>query len=525
MIAPLVTVVIPCFGEGRYLDDCLHSVRSQDHTNLEILVVDDAGTDDSLAIAVEHQLVDPRVEAVALRTNVGLGAVRNIATAMATGTLITFLDGDDLLAPDAIRTRVAALTAAEERGETQLAGAFGDWHPVPPGTHRWRPTGPSRDLVTVDFAGSSGGNVFIVSAPIVKRDVLIEAGGFAEGLAGGEDYVAWMRVLSRGYRFVPTAAVVAAYRQKATSMVLDSAHEYLTLSSAGREWWTDRQEGPSSPGPSADGSGAVEFGTIAAPSPTLPPTSGDDAPFPHTDDVPAPPPRPTGDTDLGRRLTEARQVLEATPTAAVPDDAVSFQRVVGGVRITPWGERAHMLDAGTPHPVALVIEASSTAAGLGAIALADLLRAHGIATDLRLTGPGLAGALRAVSLGLGDRVTLRGDTAPGPLAGVTGADRSGLTLTIGDRHVDALAAFTVVRPGPGRARTGSPWAWTSRAARAATDRGTPTGAVRLADVVDGGGPDDDEAQTIRALVGRAADLGADAVDALVAEIRAAVSPG
>jgi glycosyltransferase involved in cell wall biosynthesis len=106
MAAPTVSVVIPCFNQGRYLREALASVRRQTRPPSEIIVVDDGSTDDTAAVAAS----DPGVRCVR-QPNRGLAHARNRGIQAATGDCLVFLDADDRLMPDAIAVGLEALAA------------------------------------------------------------------------------------------------------------------------------------------------------------------------------------------------------------------------------------------------------------------------------------------------------------------------------------------------------------------------------------------------------------------------------
>lgn len=103
-----VSVVIPCYNGAKYLSDCINSVRAQTYKNLEIIVVDDASTDDSYKIAVEIAGADSRIKTERNPKNMGVGWSRNRGMKIAGGEFLVFLDADDLMHPDAIRAMVSA---------------------------------------------------------------------------------------------------------------------------------------------------------------------------------------------------------------------------------------------------------------------------------------------------------------------------------------------------------------------------------------------------------------------------------
>jgi glycosyltransferase involved in cell wall biosynthesis len=94
-----VSVIVPVYNVERYVADCLNSVRSQTHADLEIIVVDDGSTDTSGSICNEFAALDSRIHVIH-RTNGGLSRARNSGLDHATGDQIVFVDGDDHISPD-----------------------------------------------------------------------------------------------------------------------------------------------------------------------------------------------------------------------------------------------------------------------------------------------------------------------------------------------------------------------------------------------------------------------------------------
>lgn len=105
----LVSVLINNYNYGRFLKPCIDSVLAQTYPNVEIIVVDDGSTDDSLAVA--RTFVN-RIEVIA-QANSGQGSAYNIGFAHAKGEVVLFLDSDDLLAPDVIARSVACFADFE----------------------------------------------------------------------------------------------------------------------------------------------------------------------------------------------------------------------------------------------------------------------------------------------------------------------------------------------------------------------------------------------------------------------------
>ncbi|MFE3763819.1 CDP-glycerol glycerophosphotransferase family protein [Streptomyces sp. NPDC059104] len=100
---PRFSVIVPAYKVQAYLQECLESVLSQSYPDLELIAVDDASPDACGAIIDEYAARDPRVTAVHLAHNLGLGPARNAGLARAGGDYVLFLDGDDTLAPGALQ--------------------------------------------------------------------------------------------------------------------------------------------------------------------------------------------------------------------------------------------------------------------------------------------------------------------------------------------------------------------------------------------------------------------------------------
>ena len=96
---PKISVVIPAYNVGRYLSECLASISSQDYKDFEALVINDASTDDTAAVAAEAAGKDERIRLVEHPSNMGTHLTRRTGVQEAKGEYTFFLDGDDALAP------------------------------------------------------------------------------------------------------------------------------------------------------------------------------------------------------------------------------------------------------------------------------------------------------------------------------------------------------------------------------------------------------------------------------------------
>ena len=108
-----VSIVIPIYNVSAYIENCLESVRKQIYQDLEVILVDDCGTDNSMEIVQEyleyHNFVEVKI--IHHTHNRGLSAARNTGLEAATGDYVYFLDSDDALMEDCIFILVAPVEA------------------------------------------------------------------------------------------------------------------------------------------------------------------------------------------------------------------------------------------------------------------------------------------------------------------------------------------------------------------------------------------------------------------------------
>ncbi len=96
---PKVSVIVPIYNTEKYLSNCLNSITSQTHQNLEIILVDDGSTDKSSQIADDYAKKDKRIKVIHQK-NAGQSAARNTGIKKATGEYISFVDSDDQIEPE-----------------------------------------------------------------------------------------------------------------------------------------------------------------------------------------------------------------------------------------------------------------------------------------------------------------------------------------------------------------------------------------------------------------------------------------
>lgn len=210
---PLVTVIIASYNHGRYIEESILSVLSQDYQGIELLVVDDGSTDDSVErirrLQQEHGF-DFQVQ-----SNRGLTETLNAAIARAKGSLIVPFGSDDIMLPGRISIQVAHMEGKPEvgicAGNIELIDADGNLYPE---KHQRRDT-PFRRL---DFD-----DMFLERKPyppaptlMIRREALDVVGGFDPRIRL-EDLLIELKITHAGYLIDGLNVLMARYRKHATN--------------------------------------------------------------------------------------------------------------------------------------------------------------------------------------------------------------------------------------------------------------------------------------------------------------------
>ena len=107
MTKDLVSIIMPTYNCGRFIEETIRSVQSQTYENWEIVIVDDCSTDDTRARVDAMIEKDARIRYYCLETNSGAAVARTRAMELADGEYMAFLDSDDLWMPDKLEKQLA----------------------------------------------------------------------------------------------------------------------------------------------------------------------------------------------------------------------------------------------------------------------------------------------------------------------------------------------------------------------------------------------------------------------------------
>lgn len=184
---PLVSVIIPTYNRAWTLKKAIDSVLAQDYKEFELIVVDDGSTDNTLTLLKSYAGALKLIQ----QPHSGVSAARNKGIAVASGTLIAFLDSDDYWYPKKLSTQVEFFKTHPDAliCQTEEVWIRGGKRVNPKDKHK-KPSGmiftPSLELCLIS-----------PSAVMMRKGLIAKVDGFDESLPACEDYDLWLRITCR----------------------------------------------------------------------------------------------------------------------------------------------------------------------------------------------------------------------------------------------------------------------------------------------------------------------------------------
>ncbi len=233
---PLVSVIIPCYNSGKYIEGTLNSVLNQSYDNIEIIAVDDESSDNTYKILQAAAQLDERINPFRIAHSGRPSVPRNYGIGKASGRLIAFLDSDDIWIKHKLKSQVNSLLMHTEAAFVySMSFTFGevgffseDYELLP------LPFRAARDAKGLRRIG----NTITLSSVLVRREALTEAGGFDEDpeLKAVEDYDLWLRLSERyDFCFIPRIQVYYRIHGTQTSTGWDIREKRLQILAAKRK--------------------------------------------------------------------------------------------------------------------------------------------------------------------------------------------------------------------------------------------------------------------------------------------------
>ena len=218
----LVSVIIPCFNAEKWIAETIESCLKQTYPHIEIIVIDDSSTDNSLEIIKSY---GDKIIWKRLNKNKGGSYARNRGFALSKGEYIQFLDADDLILPEKIERQVKFLEA------TKADAVYGDWRYQ---GHQ------ANGVILLDEIQKPGKQKDILLALIenwwtavaslfYRRSAVEKSGGWDENLSAAQDRDFFISVVMSGAKVVYQPGCYSLYRR----------YGNVTVSTASKPRWVE----------------------------------------------------------------------------------------------------------------------------------------------------------------------------------------------------------------------------------------------------------------------------------------------
>jgi glycosyltransferase involved in cell wall biosynthesis len=248
---PLVSVIMPAYNAERYVLEAVRSVLDQDYQPVEIVLIDDGSTDNTVEL-VRREAPQARI---IQQANSGVAAARNTGLQGARGELLCFLDADDGWFPGKLRAQVDYLQRHPQVG--LVFHRWGVWKPDEQGVYHPPTEWPVPIASEIDPAQSGWiypqlllNCIVHTSTVMMRREVFEKIGFFETTLINGEDYHYWLRV-SRKYEMHQLAGIYSFYRIVGGSLTNNAPkpknYEYYVVKGAIDQWGLSSPHGASLP--------------------------------------------------------------------------------------------------------------------------------------------------------------------------------------------------------------------------------------------------------------------------------------
>ncbi|QIW21415.1 glycosyltransferase family 2 protein [Bacillus thuringiensis] len=225
--APHVSVITPSYNSIRFIGETILSVQNQSYEDWEMIIVDDASTDQSLAKIKEIIKGDSRIRLLSLKENVGAAKARNIAIEEARGRYIAFLDSDDIWLPHKLKTQLLFME------EMDVDFSYTSYSLIDENGNEL-----NREVNVPEFVGYHylAGNTIIGCLTVMldrEKISYIEMPSMQP-----EDTALWLNLLSEGYEARGIQQVLAKYR------IVENSVSRNKIRAAFRYWNLLRKQKP-----------------------------------------------------------------------------------------------------------------------------------------------------------------------------------------------------------------------------------------------------------------------------------------
>lgn len=208
-----ISIIIPCYNDGKYLPDLLESIRFQADINFEVIIVNDGSTEEK---TIDYLKLIQGHYTVKHKSNGGPSSARNYGIQSAKGDYILLVDADDILVSSYFEK---ALTVLKENEDIDLI--FGDCLYFGIQNKYWK--------TNWDENQQFYKNQLSITT-LFRKTIWKETGGFDESMIDGyEDWEYWLHAMSKGFNFSYVPGISFKYRIKEKSTNTKAIEQHNNL--------------------------------------------------------------------------------------------------------------------------------------------------------------------------------------------------------------------------------------------------------------------------------------------------------
>ncbi|RZK39368.1 MAG: glycosyltransferase family 2 protein [Pedobacter sp.] len=222
MSNPMVSICMPAYNAGKYITEAINSVLSQSYEQLELIIVNDGSTDNTAEIL--SQINDKRVK-IFHQTNKGQSSAANTAFYHSSGSLIKFMDADDIISLSFIESQVKCISG---RTDVIVSASWGRFYNNDLSTFKLNPETVWKNMKSLDWLTESwryGNSMMQCALWLIPREILEKSGLWDKELNLINDFDFFSRVILNSNEILFEKDAVLFYRSGISGSLSDSKSE------------------------------------------------------------------------------------------------------------------------------------------------------------------------------------------------------------------------------------------------------------------------------------------------------------
>ncbi|RZK60383.1 MAG: glycosyltransferase family 2 protein [Pedobacter sp.] len=218
----MVSICMPAYNAGKYIAEAINSVLSQSYERLELIVVNDGSTDNTAEIL--HQVRDKRVK-IFHQSNKGQSSAANTAFELSSGSLIKFMDADDIISLSFIENQVKCISG---RKDAIVSASWGRFYNNDLSTFKLNPETVWKNMESTDWLTESwryGNSMMQCALWLIPRQILDKSGLWDKDLNLINDFDFFSRVILNSSEVLFEKEAILFYRSGISGSLSDSKSE------------------------------------------------------------------------------------------------------------------------------------------------------------------------------------------------------------------------------------------------------------------------------------------------------------